>query len=162
MTNPWPPWRAPCAVGLFPAGWRGSSHCGALSLGEMVEAGPGRRPARPCLCGTEERGPGRKTSLLSPRPSRKSSPLPQTPSTNQPGDHPGPEPSTAATASWPSSSGQVSPYTSRLELVLEGPQGPAGHQRTSEGPSTCSEKTIRAGRGTRPRGRPCFPSATIT
>lgn len=46
VTNPWPPWRAPCAVGLCPAGWRGSSHCGSLSLGETAQDGPGRRPAR--------------------------------------------------------------------------------------------------------------------
>lgn len=85
----------------------------------MMETG-----MRPCLSGKEELGPGWKTSLLSPRPSHKSNPLPQTPSTNQPGDRPGPEPSTATAASWPSSSGQVSPHTSRLELVLEGPQGP--------------------------------------
>lgn len=37
-----------------------------------------------------------------------------------------------------------------------------GHRRTNEGPSACSEKTIRTGRGTRPRGSPCLPSATIT
>lgn len=47
----------------------------------------------------------------------------------QPGDHPGLEPSMTTIASQPSSSGQVSSQTSKVELVLEEPQGPARHRR---------------------------------
>lgn len=126
VTNPWPPWRAPCAVGLCPAGWRGSSHCGSLSLGETAQDGPGRRPARGRSVWDGGARPRMEdiSAVLSAKPQKQPSPPnSQHQPTRRP---PWPEPSMATTASRPSSSGQVSPCRSRREIVLEGPQGPAG------------------------------------
>ncbi|XP_055271207.1 uncharacterized protein LOC129548637 [Moschus berezovskii] len=74
---------------------------------------------------------GRRTSLLSPRPNHEKQPSPPIPQ-HQPGDHLGLEPSTATASSRLSSLGQVSSQMSRLELVLEEPQGPARHRRASK------------------------------
>lgn len=128
VTNPRPSWRAPDIVGHFPAGRWGRRHCVCPGLGEMVKDGPGMETGvRPCPRVKEALGLGQRTSLPSPQPNHEKQPSPPSPQ-HQPGDHLGLEPSTA-TASWLSSLGQVSSQVSRLELVLEEPQGPARNRR---------------------------------